>query len=34
MMLEYLLSITLVIIEMVKYEPAEEAKIGPKEYKK
>ena len=34
MMLEYLLSITLVITEMVKYEPAEEAKIGPKEYKK
>lgn len=34
MMLEYLLSITLVITEMVKYDPAEEAKIGPKEYKK
>lgn len=34
MMLEYLLSITLVITEMVKYEPAEEAQIGPKEYKK
>ena len=33
MMLEYILSIILSILEMVKYEEGEEVRIGPKEYK-
>ena len=34
MVLEYVLAIALAIIEMIKVKPAEETKIGPKEYKK
>ncbi len=33
MMLEYILSIILSIVEVVKYEEGEEVRIGPKEYK-
>lgn len=33
MMLEYVFSIILSILEMVKYEEGEEVRIGPKEYK-